>query len=1455
MTYILNGKIGAYTIASQSPFTSYIYDPVFDYQVMNDDIFIINASLVTNAIVSFSRPDSNTEVDIDAKITEITTSIDSIMAGANAGKVIGFLIDWEFSGAFPDVEYSLAYTKLKSLYDYAHTKSILFGITVQPGDSSLVHAGIDLQDAVDYLDFFMPQEYVQNFGNTYTVEYRKNRLAADFLKFQELKNAGVVLICLANLKASADPFEYLTCYQLYDYYKDVFTNDLADGFAVWNTKPLHKDYIAALTRIKLGVIDYSYTNKWMNYYGVAWTGTPADNVKYAKQMGYDYICITGNSNNIQGYKDAATDNGYTSENPLMFYFINPEQASYIYSTSPSVPTISQITWSPNLIDIDHTYTAPQIAWYEARAVWKDNTKTWPDNLATGFWANKVNGTFRRFAIQWDYQQASVRAELKSKIEQLIILHETTNFKFAGIMWDLPGFEGDFHSQTNANNLITDQTANGSNSGYLHGTITHDYSTFQDGMAQYYKELFSYLRGLYPRCKWITDPSYPYATFTQSPARKEYLYQASLRSDRADLIPDALLQENGKITETISGVQSAYLFADDTRIFNVDKMPITPDMVGSHQRNSHDETIGRTIAGKAGAVGSWYNWFGQFTLNDRISYTDITQLPAWLKLIRCIPGWDNLRQIPFVARVWDGFVYQSTYSYISSNIIYSRHPKTDKIFVVYLTTNGILTIGENEQIFSIQKTDEYMVESENGYSDFIITGNQLKIKNGINTNKCYIITTQQLISNPPSVTTDTITDISSRTAILNGIVNPNGYVTQAWFQYDTTQILSKSTPAIDLSGSSNKSISSEIQTLLPGTKYFVRTVGQNIYGIVYGDIVSFTTVQENIVPVGSVTINSGLPYTNTRNATLNLSASDNIGITGYFVSSSPTTPDINNTSWIDISSTIVLVKNITYTLSSVNGTKTVYVWYRDAIGNISIVSSDTIILDEQAPDITIDTPTASASYIVTTNTITLGGTSSDNYSGISKVTWTNNRGGSGEATGTINWNIYNIALYSGNNIITVTATDGAGNIATDIITITRGIAPVISTQDTTNIATESATINGMVNAGFIATTAWFEYGITSGVYPNTTTPQNITGNIDTAISDNLSGLIQNTTYYYRIVANNAAGLVNGSELSFRTLDSTVPVGTISINSNDTYSISNTVTLSLSASDTVGVTGYFVSENSTPPLITDDGWVSITPITNYSANIQKVLSFGDGTKTVYVWYRDADENISITSIDSIIVDTTPPELTITLPTSFPYTTQNDKIDISGTSSDTNGISNITLSSDRGWSGTAIGTTSWEMLQLSLAEGLNNITITARDNAGLETSLLITIFYEKQIELPIIDVWTLRRKRVRYMDAIYNNLIIKQGSTFPQTFQLKQITGQPVDLTGYNIRGQIRKTALSRTKIFDFAATITNALNGIIDISLTSEQTISIPIGKYSYDIEIYTNGGFVERIIEGSVLVTP
>jgi hypothetical protein len=106
-----------------------------------------------------------------------------------------------------------------------------------------------------------------------------------------------------------------------------------------------------------------------------------------------------------------------------------------------------------------------------------------------------------------------------------------------------------------------------------------------------------------------------------------------------------------------------------------------------------------------------------------------------------------------------------------------------------------------------------------------------------------------------------------------------------------------------------------------------------------------------------------------------------------------------------------------------------------------------------------------------------------------------------------------------------------------------------------------------------------------------------------------------------------------------IDNTAPTSpSISINSGDNSTYSTSATLTLSATDAVGVTGYYASESSTAPSVSASGWSSVTSATSYSGNVSFTLSSANEDKTVYVWFKDAAGNVSTSANDVITYSVT-------------------------------------------------------------------------------------------------------------------------------------------------------------------------------------------------------------------------
>ena len=105
-----------------------------------------------------------------------------------------------------------------------------------------------------------------------------------------------------------------------------------------------------------------------------------------------------------------------------------------------------------------------------------------------------------------------------------------------------------------------------------------------------------------------------------------------------------------------------------------------------------------------------------------------------------------------------------------------------------------------------------------------------------------------------------------------------------------------------------------------------------------------------------------------------------------------------------------------------------------------------------------------------------------------------------------------------------------------------------------------------------------------------------------------------------------------------------------------------------------------------------------------------------------------------------------------------------------------------------------------------------------------------------------------------AIVSNLTVDQGADFSALVDITDSTGNILNLTGYTVAAQMRKTYGSSTAT-NFTGSVSNATQGKVSVSLTAVQTNALVAGRYVYDVEITSAGGTVTRVVEGQVEVTP
>jgi molybdopterin-binding protein len=296
-----------------------------------------------------------------------------------------------------------------------------------------------------------------------------------------------------------------------------------------------------------------------------------------------------------------------------------------------------------------------------------------------------------------------------------------------------------------------------------------------------------------------------------------------------------------------------------------------------------------------------------------------------------------------------------------------------------------------------------------------------------------------------------------------------------------------------------------------------------------------TISSTEISVTYFKINNDASSATSRKVTLNNTATGSP--THYMASESST---LSGASWQTYSTAP------SFTLSSGNGNKTVYFKVKNSNSDESSVVSDSIVLSEPVT-VTVTSPNGGESWQSGT-TQTILWTYTGNLGSYVKIellkgtsvnsTITSSASIGSNGSGSYNWTIPTTQTTGSDYKVRVTSTSNSSYTDTSDgnFTITsKPLPPTVTTGSATNVTTNSATLNGTVNANGLSTTAWFEYGTTSGLYSYKTSTQGVTGTTDITVSSNISGLSAGKTYYYRLVAKNSDGATYGNEKSFITLD--------------------------------------------------------------------------------------------------------------------------------------------------------------------------------------------------------------------------------------------------------------------------------------------------------------------------------
>ena len=419
------------------------------------------------------------------------------------------------------------------------------------------------------------------------------------------------------------------------------------------------------------------------------------------------------------------------------------------------------------------------------------------------------------------------------------------------------------------------------------------------------------------------------------------------------------------------------------------------------------------------------------------------------------------------------------------------------------------------------------------------------------------------------------------------------------------------------------------------------------------------------------------------------------------------------------------------------TNTIRITTTDFADN-SIQTQINVIRDNTPPTVSITSP-APPLFVTNASSLSLSGNAADTAPGLlNTVAWTNSLGGGGAASVVLGtWSASVTGLSPGDNVITVTATDRAGNSTQTQITIRR---------DTTNptIAISAPAANFTTAAGSVMMTGSASDNVAlAGTNP--VTWRNLTtGSAPAAASGSTSWSVASATLtltegpnVLQVTATDSVGLTSSASVTvFRDLGN--PSVTITLPASDPFNTgSNTVALSGNASDGIAVvsvrwdnaaTGGFGFATLSAPNTPSTGW-----------NVASI-PLNAGSNLITVTARDRVDNTSTDTIQ-VNLNVTAPSLVVTSPAATPFVTASGTVLIQGSAADDAGVTSMTAQNTTTGLFYPVNTSvplpspptppnpafTWDST-VTLQPGSNSVTISASDGVAV-TPVVLTIIYDAE------------------------------------------------------------------------------------------------------------------------------
>jgi len=421
-------------------------------------------------------------------------------------------------------------------------------------------------------------------------------------------------------------------------------------------------------------------------------------------------------------------------------------------------------------------------------------------------------------------------------------------------------------------------------------------------------------------------------------------------------------------------------------------------------------------------------------------------------------------------------------------------------------------------------------------------------------------------------------------------------------------------------------------------------------------ISDTIILDRSAPAGTITLEQGKTFINTSvSVDLNVYGTDTWVISRILLSNYP---DFSaDTLSVPINSSVANYWNFVWNLAGVD-TQYIYVMFEDGAGNTS-TASDSIIVDVSPPYNDILLINTGAVFTNTTTVYLTTISALDTQSGVETFVRSLYSDFSIAETFTYTPGMQqsmNLGPQDETRTVYAKFIDKVGNwsvtfdrINVDLTPPCNGSIVINDNAEFTNIQTVTLKISALDT----------QSGLDSMVISNTETfAASMTETRTYSESPQQWIIIPEQgirTVYVKFVDN--VGNISGVCADTIIIDMVPPAGSVVINNNDTYTPSNTVTLTLTATDLMSPVDTMVLSNYVNFSVATTYTIPDNSLT-YNSTTVWVLRLPvplDGTKTVYVRYYDRAGNVALpyTDADSIIVDLSPPVGSVVIDTGALFT----------------------------------------------------------------------------------------------------------------------------------------------------------------------------------------------------------